>query len=273
MPELFKGELFSRCCKYNERQYTNLHYHNEIELYYLLRGRIKYFVNDKTFVLNEGDLMIIPKHVLHSTNSEDCLYNERLLLNFNSAHFHSEIASVLKSLCDNNIIHISKENQPTIESMFYKIESEYNNKKKNSKLLIKLYISELIIYLHRYKVENPFSEEKTDILIQKIADYININYDADLSLSKLSKTFSMSESYISRRFKLSTGVCINEYINHIRIARAEQLLKTEKLPIIDVALKCGYNDSSYFSSVFKKFRGITPYKFLMQQSNLNKNQK
>ena len=108
MATLFKDKLFSRYCKYNERRSSNLHYHNEIELYYLLKGRIKYFVNDKTFTLNEGNLIIIPEHILHSTDSEDCLYNERLLLNFNHTHFYSEITPVLKDLCDDNIIHIPK---------------------------------------------------------------------------------------------------------------------------------------------------------------------
>lgn len=265
MANLSKDELFSRYCKYNERKYTSLHYHNEIELYYLLKGRIKYFVNDKTFILNEGDLIIIPQRILHSNDSEDCLYNERLLLNFDSTHYFPEINSTLKNLCNNIIIHIPKENQPLIENIFYKIEAEYNSNNKNRDLLLRLYISELIIYLHRYRVDSSFSEEKTDILMQKIADYINLNYNDDLSLNRLSKTFSMSESYISRRFKQSIGVSINEYINYIRIGHAEQILKTEKLPITDIALKCGYNDSSYFSSVFKKFKGITPYKFLMQE--------
>jgi len=265
MANLSKDELFSRYCKYNERKYTNLHYHNEIELYYLLKGRIKYFVNDKTFILNEGDLIIIPQGILHSNDSEDCLYNERLLLNFDSTHYTSEITPILKDLCSNIIIHIPKENQSVIENIFQKIETEYNSNNKKRDILLKLYISELVIFLHRYRVNNPFSEEKTDIIMQKIADYININYNEDLSLSILSKTFSMSESYISRRFKQSIGVSINEYINYIRISHAEQILKTEKLPITDIALKCGYNDSSYFSSVFKKFKGITPYKFLMQE--------
>lgn len=266
MAEFSKGELFSRYCKYNERRRSNLHYHDEIELYYLLEGRIKYFVNDKTFALKEGDLIIIPKQVLHSTDSEDCLYNKRLLLNFNNTHYYPEIIPFLESLCDNNIIHLPKDNQLIIENMFYKIESEYNSNRKNRDLLIKLYISELIVYLHRYKIEcPPPSKGETDILMQRIANYININYNKDLSLSNLSNIFSMSECYISRRFKLAMGVCINEYINYIRITQAEQMLITEKLPITDIALKCGYNDSSYFSSVFKKFKGITPYKFSMQK--------
>ncbi len=261
MADLVKDKLFSKESKFNERKYCPLHYHNEIELYYLLKGRIKYFVDNKTYFLNEGDLIIIPKFILHSTDSKDCLYNERLLLNFNSSHYFSEAYCYLSELCKDNIIHISKENQPLIESMFYRIESEYRKKSADSNLLIKLYISELLMYLKRYKINSDTSEQNTDSQMQKIADYINLNYDKDLSLKILSKKFNLSESYISKRFKMAIGTCINEYINYVRVTYAEELLKTEKLPITEICSKCGFNDSSYFSSVFNKLKGITPYKF------------
>lgn len=261
MADLVKDKLFSKESKFNERKYCPLHYHNEIELYYLLKGRIKYFVDNKTYFLNEGDLIIIPKQILHSTDSEDCLYNERLLLNFNSTHYYPNISSILQGLLEENIIHIAKENRTAIENMFYKIESEYIKNNEYSEQLIKLYISELIIYLSRYRLKTLPSNEDTDLLMRKIAEYINLNYDKDLSLQFLSEKFNLSESYISKRFKTAIGTCINEYINYVRITLAEELLKTEKLPITEICYKCGFNDSSYFSSVFKKLKGITPYKF------------
>jgi len=267
MADLIKDKLFSKQSNFKERKYCPLHYHNEIELYYLLKGRIKYFVDNKTYFLNEGDLIIIPKQILHSTDSEDCLYNERLLLNFNTKHYYSDISSILQGLFEENIIHIAKENQSVIENMFYKIESEYLKNNKCSDQLIRLYISELIIYLSRYKIMTSSSNQDTDLLMQKIAEYINLNYDKDLSLKTLSKKFNLSESYISKRFKMAIGTCINEYINYVRITRAEELLKTEKLPMTEICYKCGFNDSSYFSSVFKKLKGITPYKFKKSMQN------
>jgi len=259
---LAKDLLFSKHSLFNERRYSSLHYHNEIELYLLLKGRIKYFVDNKTFKLHEGDLIIIPKGVLHSTDSEDCLYNERLLLSLEDKYFYPNIIPCIKELCSENIIHIPKENRILIENMFYKIESEYRNSYINKDLLLKLYINELLAYLHRYRQKNIGSAESTDILMQNIAEYINLNYDKELSLKTLCKKFCISESYISRRFKEALGTCVSEYINYVRVTNAEKLLKTERLPITEVALRCGFNDSSYFASVFKKLKGVTPYKFL-----------
>ena len=167
----------------------------------------------------------------------------------------------MQELFEDKIIHISKENLPLIENIFYKIESEYKGNRKNVDILIKLYISELICLLHRYRLLKNVDEQNIDKLMQEITQYINDNFEKEITLTDLSKIFGISESHLSRRFKLSTGTCINEYINYVRITNAEWLLKTKKLPITEVAIRCGFNDSSYFAHVFKKLKGITPYKF------------
>lgn len=272
MKKLTIDLLFSRDSLYNQRKYSPLHYHKENELYFLLKGKTKYFVDNETFILNEGDLIIIPKYSLHSTDSETCLYNERLLISFNDNLYSQSVATCLQELFDDKIIHIPKENLTLIENMFYKIESEYQSNRINRDALIKLYISELICYLHRYRSSTSSDKQNTDELIQQIAQYINLNFENEITLSGLSHIFGISKSYLSRRFKLSTGTCINEYINYVRISHAEQMLKNQKIPITEVAMRCGFNDSSYFASIFKKLKGITPYKFSVQENNSKKPQ-
>ena len=71
----------------------------------------------------------------------------------------------------------------------------------------------------------------------------------------------MSASYFSKQFKSVTGVGLNEYINIIRIGASEKLLLSGNLPITQVAMECGFNDSNYFAAVFKKLKGITPKKY------------
>ena len=110
-------------------------------------------------------------------------------------------------------------------------------------------------------IKNTYYEQNTDKLILQVKQYINLHFASDVTLSKLSEIFGFTETYLSRRFKSSCGICISEYLNYIRVDHAEKLLKTEKMPITEVAMKCGFNDSSYFSYVFKKLKGITPYKF------------
>ena len=265
MAKLEVDLLFSRDRLYNQRKYVPLHYHNEIELYLLLKGKVTYFIDNKTFLLNEGDLVLIPKHIPHSTDTEECRYNERLLISFNDYYFSKSVIPYMQELFKERVIHIPKENLTLIENMFYQIESEYKNKTENSEVFIKLYISELILYLHRYRILNDTHKENTDELMQQVIQYINLNFENEISLTELAKLFGFTESYFSKRFKSAVGICLSEYINYVRIKHAKHLLKTEQLPITEVALRCGFNDSSYFSGVFKKIVGVTPYKFFKDE--------
>ena len=99
------------------------------------------------------------------------------------------------------------------------------------------------------------------MLIHEISRFISLNYGEALSLDTLSRKFAMSTSHMSRRFKAVAGIGITEYITYVRILNAERLLKTTTLPITEVAAACGFNDSNYFSTVFKRIKGITPLKF------------
>jgi len=98
-------------------------------------------------------------------------------------------------------------------------------------------------------------------IFMNLSRYISINYSSDLSLDNLSKKFAMSASHLSRRFKAVAGIGITEYITYVRILNAEKLLKMSGLPVTEVAAACGFNDSNYFSTVFKRIKGTTPLKF------------
>ncbi|MEE1042726.1 MAG: AraC family transcriptional regulator, partial [Clostridia bacterium] len=118
----------------------------------------------------------------------------------------------------------------------------------------------LLINLSRLSADKS-DEVKTPSFIQKISNYIGENYANEITLDNLSREFSISKSHLSRLFKNTTGFGINEYITIVRIKNAERLILSTKLPITEIATRCGFNDSNYFSSVFKKIKGMSPLKF------------
>lgn len=91
--------------------------------------------------------------------------------------------------------------------------------------------------------------------------YISANVESDLSLEALSCRFSITPNHLSKQFKKITGVGLNDFINISRVTAAEKLLISTNMSITSVALACGFNDSNYFASVFKKFKGITQKKY------------
>lgn len=83
----------------------------------------------------------------------------------------------------------------------------------------------------------------------------------DISLNTISQNMYLSPVYISKIFKELMGDSPINYLIKIRLSKAKELLKKEKLPIKVIAKMVGYNDPYYFSKHFKKFYGVSPAKF------------
>ncbi len=245
----------------NKRNMSPVHTHEHYEFYYLINGKTKYFIGDEIFEVESGDIVFVPKGLFHKTDSETCMHTERLLIFFNDEIFDELTRPILKEMCLCRVIRLPQEKLEHVEKIMHKLEKESKRKKMHSDIIIKLCILELLTLICRYKVSYVPHHSKTNEDIYNISQYIRANFNNEISLKSLSKSFAISESHLSRRFKEVSGIGINEYITYVRIMNAENLLRTKKLPITEIAAMCGFNDSNYFSTVFKRLKGVTPLKF------------
>ena len=109
--------------------------------------------------------------------------------------------------------------------------------------------------------------------IADIMEWIQANYDADLTVSEVASKFGYHPSYITAIFKKATGYTLIEYINIQRIKAAQNLLTTTpKLPIEKISEMVGYRDEKYFMKLFKRYEGVTPtgYRKAFYQKRINK---
>lgn len=245
----------------NQRKMSQVHYHYQHELYYLVSGETKYFVGEDIFHLMPGDFIFIPRLVIHKTDSENCMHNERILISFEDSVFTDGTRHLLEELSQCNLIHIPGNKAYQVEELLRKLQVETNRSDAYTETLMKLYILELLSLLCRLKYDYTPQVSDTEKLISSVADYIRENYSQDLSLQLLSREFALSESCLSRKFKAVTGMGLNEFINSVRIHNAEKLLAVGDYTVTRVSELCGYNDSNYFASVFKKIKGTTPVKY------------
>ena len=88
--------------------------------------------------------------------------------------------------------------------------------------------------------------------------FIKENYDKSLTTKQLSRTVHLSEGYFCQIFKEVTGKTAMEYLNRIRIDKAEKLLKKTEMTVTEIAFCCGFNDANYFSRMYKKTKGESP---------------
>jgi two-component system response regulator YesN len=110
-----------------------------------------------------------------------------------------------------------------------------------------------------------FRESLTDkhsALIQKAKDFITKNYDVvDLSLQMVADEVKVSPGHLSTVFSNETGQTFIEFLTNTRIRKAMELLKSTNAKSYEIAFKVGYNDSHYFSNLFKRTTGMTTKDF------------
>ncbi len=100
-----------------------------------------------------------------------------------------------------------------------------------------------------------------DETIIKVQEWFQENYTVPVRLDRVAAEFRMSVRSLNRRFKTATGVTPLHYLQEIRMEHAKQLLKQSNLAIAEISDAVGYQDTSYFSSLFRKQAGVTPREY------------
>lgn len=94
--------------------------------------------------------------------------------------------------------------------------------------------------------------------------FINTHYTEPLSLPALCAQLHISVSHFTSLFKASTGFTFVEYLNHVRIQHAANLLDNAGMRVSEVAEAVGFSNFSYFSKKFKEIRGVSPLQYRFQ---------
>lgn len=95
----------------------------------------------------------------------------------------------------------------------------------------------------------------------KILEYIEKNFQRDITLDDLSQLSSFNPSYISQLFRKKTGLTLTEFISRVRVRKAKELLLKSDMSIGEVAFSVGFQDQNYFSRVFKQVEAFTPREY------------
>jgi AraC-like DNA-binding protein len=98
-------------------------------------------------------------------------------------------------------------------------------------------------------------------LVERVLRYIDQHFNEAISLDVVAKTFFISPSYLSHKFKEEVGVTVNQYILNRKMGEAQMRLAFQDTPIKEIAVDCGYSSLQYFYPVFKKAVGTTPREF------------
>ncbi len=233
----------------------NFHFHMNYEIYYLISGRRRYVIDNVIYDIEAGDIILIPPMVMHKTQSLPSIseHHERFLFNV------LEIPDILKPAFAKNFYRPQGEFKKKISEL---INESLNEKgtDEETHFLHKTNLHKILLLLLKMPKDDfsscPLSDR--DKIMQAAASYIKENCAKPLTLSDISKVFGFTPEYFSSVFKQTIGLNFVDYLNNMRVALSLTYLTNSDMLISEISEKCGFNDSNYFTIVFKKVTGQSP---------------
>lgn len=119
------------------------------------------------------------------------------------------------------------------------------------------WVNYLLEKLYEYEDEM----QKGWTIIEKINRYVKEHYRENIGRNEIAAEFYLAPEYLSKMYKKQTGISLKDYISEYRIEQAKILLKKGNLMISDVAEEVGFDNFTYFSTLFKKYTGMTPNQY------------
>ncbi|MEH7416565.1 AraC family transcriptional regulator [Neobacillus drentensis] len=255
-----------------EPHFIPRHWHESIEISYVLRGIIDHiYIDGVDYTSKQGDIVLINSNSIHSF-SVDKGDREAVTvfipLEFIKANYHDtdpfafDCISIFET--DEKKAIQFNEIRKNLDSMI----EVYKVKENDSLALIKIKeLSFQLIYLllKNFKVKKKgggdINTDKYLDRLTKITDYMKENYKQNLSLDLIATTFNLSPSYLSRFFIKYMGMTVLDYINSIRIEKSYRDLVNTDHSIIQIALEHGFPNQKSFNRVFKTLYTVTPNQY------------
>ncbi|WP_130838353.1 response regulator transcription factor [Lachnoclostridium sp. Marseille-P6806] len=105
--------------------------------------------------------------------------------------------------------------------------------------------------------------DRTDSVTERARQFMQEHYSENISRTEIAASVFLTPEYAAKLFKKETGISLRQYLTECRIGKAKELLASRDVRISDVAAKVGFDNFSYFSTVFRKEVGCTPNEYHM----------
>lgn len=239
------------------------HYHEDYEIYFLVSGNRKYFVDNRIYTLQPNQVVIFHPGVSHQVTVNLNIPYERYLLYVTPTLFSNIIKenSALKIEKNSQLFNLSESDFKGAVSYFPKLYEEHRRNDAYSPNFIKNTLAELLLFVQRHNDTSSMEVNSVDFRIQSAVDYILNNYNEPLTLAEVADIACMSPTYFSRVFHHTTALTFKEFLTKLRIDKACELLETTNNHVADVAQSVGFNTESYFAAAFRAINSVSPNQY------------
>lgn len=249
------------------------HWHPEIELTWIMSGQIEYLVNDKKYLLKEGDGLFCNSNSLHSgymKDGQDCKYlsltfHPRFIYGYENSLLQTKYVDFITSNESWHSLGLESETDwhRDIIGQIRKIYHMSQTPPPDYELRVHLILAEIWQKLYSYYNSLPASEhhpQKHLTRLKDILSFIQEHYAQELSLDEIAEHVNICKSECCRFFKKYMKMTIFDYILFLRVQNSLPLLR-EGESITKIASMTGFSTSAYYGQIFKRYMGCSPSKY------------
>ena len=259
-------------CRFSTKKEQTMHFHQDIEIVYVLDGSLQVDYEDASYFLKTDDFLLINSNVRHEYSSEEEVLFGSVFIDYTML---TEIfgGEQLFFWCNS-----AAEKSESYEKMRYYIRQIFNQYQATEGQAIALKNS--IYYQLIYLITSDFIVKKgmqqydslrgiQDERMNEIMSYIMTRYNEPITLQELADRLYLSHAYLSKYIKKNFGMSFLKLLNNIRLEHAVSELIYSNKPILKVAMDNGFANLASFNQVFKESYHLTPaeYRLEMQKKS------
>ena len=251
------------------------HTHDFSELIIITEGGGEHWINGVTYPVTAGDIFLIQGNTEHYFEKRHNL--EMYNIMFDDSYLKDHLRS-LRSLSGFNAfflfeptyrrshkfksrLHIQAETMRPLKTELQHMTDEMKAGHPGSDLILLAKALEIFVFISREysRIGNPMA--RSLCRLGELISMLENRYKEHWTLGRISRIAAMAPSTLLPVFKKVTGYSPIDYLLHVRLSKAAEMLLKSESPISEIAQDCGFSDSNYFSRQFKKSYGLSPREY------------
>ena len=253
---------------------TQMHSHEYLELFYIVDGEYRQKILDNEFTFSRGELCLIDRNCLHQEildgTSATILFlgiKPDIFDDITKSSTNAGMAGFLNSalLKQKNVqqyLHFRPRPEADIsmEETLFSLLSELTRNDAASPIICRgllLRLFSLLSTNYEFSLSKKMKKEMNWLLLEEISAFISEHLQ-DISIRMLAERFHFQDDYFNRLLKNYTGKTYTEFLQALRLERAEELLRETDISVEEVAREIGYHNKGYFYKIFAERHRLTP---------------
>ena len=241
-----------------------MHYHQDLEIIYVMKGKMEIKIDESVYQLQKGDFILINANKRHSCVGTQGILAARFFIDF---HILAEHMGTLQLMFWCNTVTDKNDAYDQMRSMLDRILDRYYERENESVLhlhalyfeLLHLLTSNFMVKADDVRLNVESSQDR--IRVHQIQNYIQANYQTQIRLNDLAQRLYLSNVYLSKYIKEKSDKTFSEIVKNVRMKKARTLLKNTSMTVESIADSVGYQNVEHFNRLFKKKYDVTPVQY------------